>query len=109
MARSHTRDTRASRNIRLYYLQPMIVRKAINFGHVRWVCTRLAGKFGSRQILAVRQPLRGDIVDGGLEIAPGSSPYCPNNLCAGKRAPTTSRECYALFHDESPQWRTMLV
>jgi hypothetical protein len=99
----------------------MIVRKAINVGHVRWVSTRLAGKFGSRQILAVRQPPRGDIVDRGLEIAPGSSPYlnsdfdtligvdCPDNLCAGKRAPTTSRECNALFHDESPQWRTMLV
>jgi hypothetical protein len=25
--------------------------------------TRLAGKFGSRQILAIRQPLRGDIVE----------------------------------------------
>jgi hypothetical protein len=41
----------------------MIVRKAINVGHVRWVSTRLAGKFGSRQILAIRQPLRGDIVE----------------------------------------------
>jgi hypothetical protein len=82
----------------------VLVREAIDFSDVSGVRTRLGGKFGPRQVLAIRNPLRGDFVDRRIEIRSGSPPHLnrdlntligihgPNNLCAGQWPSITSWE-----------------